>query len=551
MKRNRTAPRFVLLACTLMACPLIACNGTIGDTADNLPLPEEPRAEADTSAADGLRIWRLSNQQYTRAISRLLGENEAITDDLIPEVSGHGFANTVSQNSIGLSRAVEYQFIAQTMAANAVADPERMATIWPCGDDMFSDAGCVERFVEDFGRRAFRRDLLEEERQTYIEFFTGTRNDTDGPTAVALTVETMLQSPFFLYRTEVGDLEAELPAVGELVELTNQEKATFLAFTLWGEPPDDALLESFEDPSTPIAEHAARMLQDPRFAAGFDDFMQSLLELPTLDFAAPAVGYEADWNALRESMRREPRAFLDHLFFSGEVPADFAQLWTADYNFADERLAPLYGVAAPATAFSRVQPPEPRPGMLGQLGVLASHSLPDGTSPPRRGKLVARRLLCRSIPEPPDNIMPEEDYGEGALTTRDFFEAITGEGTCGAACHVFLNPPGFALEEYDSVGVWRDTENGAPIRTEVDLSSFGIGTIDGAAGLGEALAGSDEARECLAREYYRFAMGRLERPENAELIEQLQARFVESDGDLRTFVTHVLTHPAMAQRRVR
>ena len=106
--------------------------------------------------------------------------------------------------------------------------------------------------------------------------------------------------------------------------------------------------------------------------------------------------------------------------------------------------------------------------------------------------------MCEDIPDPPANIDVDEEAGGMAQTTRDYYDVLTGEGTCGAACHVFLNPPGFAFEHFDAVGVWRDSENGVPVDSAVDLSSLGLEPVDGAMGLGHAIADSEKAKACFA-----------------------------------------------------
>ncbi|MEM6957383.1 MAG: DUF1585 domain-containing protein, partial [Myxococcota bacterium] len=105
-------------------------------------------------------------------------------------------------------------------------------------------------------------------------------------------------------------------------------------------------------------------------------------------------------------------------------------------------------------------------------------------------------------------------------------------------------------ENFDAVGAWRDTENGVPIDAAVDLGSLGLGQVDGPIELGRAIAESDRARACLARQYFRFALGRIEKPENTEVLEALEAQFVASEGELRRLLANTLGERAMHTRRM-
>ena len=216
----------------------------------------------------------------------------------------------------------------------------------------------------------------------------------------------------------------------------------------------------------------------------------------------------------------------------------------------DAQLADIYGVEAPPQGFERVDTGGRRPGLLGHAGVLAAHSLPDGTSPPRRGKLIAERFACFGIPEPPDNIEVSEDVRQRVTTTRGYFEALTGPGTCGAGCPVLLTPPGFAFEHFDQVGRWRDAEGDIPVDSAVDLGPLGLGAVTGAAELGRDLGSADNVLDCFTKEYYRYVMGRIERGDDRALVRDVSAAFREARGDLRALLTDMLAREAMYTRQM-
>ena len=520
-------------------------------------MPQAPDLEPPLAATGAPRVWRLSNAQYARSVDALLGSGgEASAASFLGEVGGHGFANSADRNPIGDQRALEYQRAAQELAQGVVEDPDRLRTLWPCAPKTtgFDDEACVTQFVGTFVSQAFRRPLLQEEAADYQAFFEQVRDEIDGKTAIQMVIETVLQSPSFLYRTEVGPLNAPPPVDGQLIGLTPHERASLLSYVLWGAPPDRHLSASAKDLDTEQGrrEHVAQMLDDPRLLQGFETFIFGLLELEALEHASPPEGFEQEWDRLRQSMRQEPRHFLEYVLFSGKVSPNFGELWRAPYNFADERLASIYGVDGPrGQGFAKVDTAGVRPGLLGQAGVIASHSLPDGTSPPRRGKLIAQRFACQSVPPPPDNIPIPDEIATAPLTTRAYFEAVTGPGTCGAGCHVFLNPPGFAFEHFDQVGRWRSKEGTMAIDSAVDLSALGFGQVQGAADLGHQIATSDHALDCFGREFYRYVMGRLDTQQEQPMIAKVSDVFRHAGGDLRVLLLELLTRDPLYQREYR
>jgi hypothetical protein len=561
MQAEIRAMREVVLVLAMLA--LAGCSGELlagpaaphGAPRFGTPT-DRPVAPSELPAPDHARIWRLTAPQYENTVRDLLGTDREVRDLLLADSGAHGFANGV-ENVVREAHMVIYARIARELAAETVADPARLARIWPCASDQFDDAVCQRRFVETFGLRALRRPLGEDEIAGYVALLGGSLAELDGPTAVALVIETMLQTPSFLFRTELG-----VPSVDRDLARTPMsayERASMLAYLLWNTMPDDRLFEaatdgSLLDPAVLRAE-AERMMDDPRALSAVGELVLGLVGYEHLDPQTRPTGVE-DWDATRRSMRAETIAFVQYVVLSGETEPTMRELYTADYHFVDRYLAPIYGIEGGDTLV-RVPTESPeRIGLLTHAGVLAAHSLPDATSPPRRGKLIARRLLCRAGAPPPDNIPIPEGAAEAARTQREFFELVTGEGTCGSACHVELNPPGFAFEHFDQNGRYRTEEtNGYAIDSAVDLGALGLASdVGGAADLARQLADSEEAERCFARQFYRYALGRMDRARRGDgspdtlWLELLGSHFVDRGGDIRALMIDFVTQERVYDR---
>src|SRR5262249_33692495 len=160
-------------------------------------------------------------------------------------------------------------------------------------------------------------------------------------------------------------------------------------------------------------------------------------------------------------------------------------LLSAPFTFVDERLAPLYGVAAPAGGgLARVElDPARRAGVLTQLGLLAVHATPTRSSPIARGLLVREQLPCDSLPHPPAGSASKLPPERAAATTRERFSQHAKDIAC-SGCHEDIDPIGFTFESYDPVGRWRTHENGHPIDDSGSVEGADIeGSVHGAAEL--------------------------------------------------------------------
>jgi hypothetical protein len=209
-------------------------------------------------------------------------------------------------------------------------------------------------------------------------------------------------------------------------------------------------------------------------------------------------------------MKEETRQFIRHVIL--ELNGNYETLMTSRTSFVNAELAAVYGLSGSfGTEFQEVELDDTRAGLLTQTGFLASHAYPIDPSPIHRGVFIQRRVLCTEIPDPPGNVdtnLPEPDAT--LKTNRQIIEAFTANEPC-VNCHSLVNEPGYAFENYDAIGQWRDTDNGEPVDPTGSIALGGPDTsFENAIGLVTAIAQSDVAKRCYVTQWYRYGFAREE-----------------------------------------
>lgn len=535
--------RVAFVAVLLSGCVGAIDHGeTSGPGSDGTLAPAAPAPAVPGRA----RIWRLTNRQYDNTVADLLGDRTGSAGRFLADVGGHGFANSADLSLVTQQAAVHYQLAAQRLARDAVADDARLAALLPCKLGELPDDGCARRFIQTFGRRAFRRPLQAEEVTGYFGLYAAARGELDARTGIQLVIETMLQSPSFLFRTELGT------GGRGAVRLDPYETAAALSYYLWDTMPDERLMGAADQDAlgtrAQIQAQVARLLEDRRARPVVAGFFTQILDYPELAFVnRPGT---AEYAAIKASMAKETETFVEDLVFGGG--GDLATLLTATHTFADAALARVYGVAPPAQPFARVAlDPAQRAGILTHPGFLSVHALQENSGPPRRGRFVLEKMICQSIPDPPDDVPLPEKKGGGPETTRQFFERVTAPAAC-AGCHNLLNPAGFVFENYDQNGRFRTTENGLPVDASVDLAALPAlelaGRISGTVELAKLLARHPVVRPCLVRQAFRFAFGRGEGPGDARTLDEILSRFRQSGETLKELPAAIASSEAFVTR---
>ena len=357
----------------------------------------------------------------------------------------------------------------------------------PAGDEGAAHE-CAREILSTLARRAYRRPVTERDLDVLLSFYEDGLRDGGFEAGIELGLRRLLAGPEFLFRVVRDPAEA---APGTNYRLADLELASRLSFFLWSSIPDDELLDAavagrLREPEV-LEAQVRRMLADERASALVENFAGQWLYLRNVPALVPDENRFPDFGeALRRAMQRETELFVESVLREDRSALD---LLTADYTFVNERLARHYDIPnVYGSHFRRVALPDAaRRGLLGHGSILAATAYPTRTSPVLRGKWVLENLLGTPPPLPPPDVPSlEETTGEGRpLSMREAMEQHRANPVC-SSCHRLMDPPGFALEQFDAVGKYRrHNEANAPIDASGVLPD---GTaFEGAAGLRDAL----------------------------------------------------------------
>lgn len=481
------------------------------------------------------RLRRLDREQYQRAVRDLLGVSFEPGADFPTDEKVAAFAsNTVTP----LDRLAVEQYLD---AAVQIADlaVQKLDQLTSCDRTKLGDAACAADFIATLGARAYRRPLTDAESARYTQQFAAAASFEDGVRA-ALTA--LLISPHFLYQEELSATPTEGPRL-----LDGYELATRLSLTLWGSVPDDTLMQAAAAGELGTVEQvraqAERMLDDDRAADTLESFHLQWLGLEDLDDLAKDPTAFPNFDAtLPAAMRDETARFVDYVFRRAPE-GTLETLLTAPLAFPEGQLAAIYGVAPNADPEQPVSlDPTQRAGILTQAAFLATQAHPNQTSPVLRGVVVLRNVMCVELPNPPPNVNNATPELTPNATTRERFDAHTANPAC-ASCHSLIDPVGFAFEHYDAIGQYRATENGIAVDSSGALTQADGSTVafDDAVGLSKALAQSPDVRKCVVRQWFRYALGRVESDADTCSLARLDDAFAASGFNLRELLLSLVS----------
>lgn len=489
--------------------------GTGGPGGDPYSIPTSPPAAVLVATP---RVSRLSRQQWSNAVRDLL----KLTDisDIDSGVSGDalvGFDDEANALYVTEQLRSELFDASEKLADKVTGDATALARLVPANAPTDA-AGKAKAFITSFGQRAFRRSLTDAEVTTHVGLFN------QGPTlypsvdsfkaGVSLVVQAMLQSPYFLYRTELGT-----PAAGATqVPLNDWEVGAKVALAVTNTIPDDALLAAAAagqlHDKAGITAQANRLLGGSTGTAGLGNFNFQVYRLGTYDGITRDPTVFPDFTtSTPAAMKQEVLQFLNWIFRQNRGIKDF---YTTPVGFVDSLLAPLYGVSGtfstdPLTLTQVNLDPNQRSGLLTQAGFLSSY-LGVGNEPDiiHRGVFIAERLLCKTLPPPDPKAAGTMIPVTPNLTNRQRVEMTTGKGTCGEACHSALfNPLGYAFENYDAIGKYRTTDVGQAVNTADSYTLDGqLQTFNNGIELSNLLANAKETHACYVQNMMNYLHGR-------------------------------------------
>ena len=409
----------------------------------------------------------------------------------------------------------EFQVTGPVKVAGVSDTPSRRK-IFSCHPaDAAGEIPCAKRILSALARQAYRRPVTANDLEDLLSFYQSGRNGGDFESGIRTALQVILASPEFVFRFERTPAGV---APGTNYRVTDLELASRLSFFLWSSAPDDALLTvaaqgRLHDPVV-LETQVKRMLADPRSEALAASFAGQWLHLQNLKDANPDLYLFPNFDrTLAQSMRRETELLFEDVVHNDRNVLD---LLTANYTFVDERLAKHYGIPnVLGNRFRRVELTDPnRFGLLGEGGILTLTSTAIRTSPVQRGKYVMEVLLGTPPPPAPPNVpaLPENADARTANITkqqsvRDRMQEHRASPAC-ASCHKLMDPIGFALENFDAVGIWRTMDSGMPIDTSGQM--FDGAKLDGPVSLRKAvLKHSDSFLGTFTENLLAYGMGRV------------------------------------------
>jgi hypothetical protein len=435
-------------------------------------------------------------------------------------------------------------------AAGSGDTPSRRRIFTCLPADPAEEAQCAGRILAGLATRAYRRPIADDDPAlaALLGFYEAGRAEGSFDAGIQRALARLLVDPEFIFRIESEP--ADLPP-GAVYRVSDVDLASRLSFFLWSSIPDDALLATaaageLRNPGV-LEREVQRMLADPKADALVSNFAVQWLQLRLLDTVLPE-NRKFDGN-LRHALRTETE-----LLFASVLREDrsIVDLLDADYTFVDERLAEHYGLPnIRGSRFRRVElpPSSPRRGLLGQGSLLTLTSAPNRTSPVKRGQWVLNSLLGTPAPQPPDNVETnlEETAPAGSATTmRQRLEQHQANPSC-AMCHSLIDPLGFALENFDAIGEWRETEAGQAVNargTFVDGSE-----LDGVGGLRRLLL---ERRELFVAAFTEklltYALGRTLEPYDMPVVREIVRTAAKDDYRFSALVRGIVESEPMQFR---
>ncbi|MEO7189727.1 MAG: DUF1592 domain-containing protein [Vicinamibacterales bacterium] len=510
-------------------------------------------------------VHRLNNREYANTIRDLLylPADFDVASDFPADERGDGFDNNAATLTISPLLIEHYLAAAEKATVAALGlDPQKAppaAVTTPGGSPTFNSRNRLNepsaRFREDFADRqgkirlnvevlaprAFRRPVSKQEIDELMKFaalsFAHAGESFDQ--ATGLVARAAIMSPEFLFRME---RDPHPDGTGKVFEITEYQLASRLSYFLWSTMPDPALFAAAKNGTlrATLDTEIARMLQDPRAISLTKDFLGQWLEIRGLHETTNADP------ALLTAMQGETEHFFDYIVRNNRSIMDFLD---ADYTFVNERMAKLYGLTGiTGNDYQKVQvDPSQRGGIFTQASVLTLTSKPLGTtrrtSPVVRGKWILENIFNQSIPPPPPNV-PSLDIDpnkELKGTVRQIFEQHRADPTC-AGCHARMDPYGFALENYDGYGAWRQQDNHIDVDASGEINGKTFKTpVEFRRILAER---KDDFRRGFIKKMVSYALGRGIQRDDKPSLDAIEAA-VKAEGDtiLSVMVNVVKSYP--------
>jgi hypothetical protein len=489
------------------------------------------------ASLDSRRIRRLTREEYANTLKDLLGTPTDYGATLPADQVVNGFDGNSDVLEVGSLLADQLRQNAET-----IADAFDLGSI---GCPASQGEACARTFAQTFGQRALRRPLKQDEVDRYAALFQVGAANGGFEVGIRTIVQGMLQSPSFLYRTELGTHTSDGFA------LTPWEVASELSYLFWRTMPDAELTQhaTSGDLLQPdvVAAEAARLLASPRANAMLDGFVDEWLEVDRIaQSPKDAATYPSFTPAVLGDMIGETHAFFENV--ARDPQGTFATLLTADYSYVTPSLAQFYGLTSPPNGQGLVKTnvaPD-RGGLLTLGSILTTEATPTAANPVRRGKLVRVRMLCQDVPPPPPGLNAKIPPLDPKAPNRQKFAAHESNPSC-SGCHQLLDPIGFGFERFDGVG--RVLSGTIDTTGAIKGSASSDTTFDGVRDLEQKLAASDDARTCFVRQWVRSALGVSDTDSSGAEITRLASATKASGTSVQALLRAMAAAPYMTKRK--
>jgi hypothetical protein len=487
------------------------------------------------------RFVRLTNTQWANSVRDILALPAAsgLEGNFQSAVSGTtDFSNNELVLDVNQRSWTDFQAASEMLATQVTATDAALARVYTGTD--------AAGFVTAFGRRAYRRPLTNAEKSTYMTLFTsgstlaGTRSAF--AKGASLVIRAMLQSPFFLYRSEMGTNAAPLGGY---------EIAAKLALWLRGTTPNDALLDSAAGPgkldtAAGAVALATTMMGEATAAPIMRRFHGELLHFDRYGTISK-INVPTYKDALNAEYQESSYLFFDKIFTQGLGVRD---ILTATWGFVGPGMAALYegGVAAPASGFAERTLGAQRVGYFSQLPFLTLYGFNAEPDSIHRGVSINLDVLCAPL-GPPATVIPPVPPLVAGQTNRQRIDKLTA--ACGGVCHnQNINPMGFAFEHFDGMGQYHDTENGGLTIDSSGSYGFTEGTksYSGAADLMQLLANGQQAHMCYAKKIASFGLQRDVVAPDMPLLTTMSAVSMAGGGSVKQVMLELVKHNAFRTR---
>ena len=528
-------------------------------TATSTPAAE--KAAAAPAATDQSVTIRLSPSQYRQTIADLFGSAVRVNGRFEPEQRDQGLLAIGARVENFTDSGFEVYYRIGRDIAGQVVDEKHRKTLIGCEpkNEAARDDQCAKQFFSRLGPALYRRPLTDAEvNRSVVAAGTAADSLKDFYSGMRLSLGQMMVSPNFLWRFRGMEADPKNP---NQKRMNAYNKAAQLSYVLWNTTPDQQLMLAAKngqlDTPAGLSKEVDRMLQSPRVADGVRAFFADMLSFSDFDHVAKdPIFFPRYTQPIRDQAQEQTlRTIVDHVV---SRHGDYRDLFTTPQTFLTVDLGALYGVPVVDTT-DNGQPQrwiphnyaagDARAGLLSQASFTTLWSPAARTSPTERGKALRQQLLCQKVPPPPGNVEFKfvDDTSNPLLkTTRQRLEAHVANPVC-AGCHKLMDPLGLALENFNSGGEYRDSENGIKIDATGELNGK---RYDGPLGLGKVLHDDPAVTNCVATRAFAYATGYMP-PTNDPRWTKVQQSFVASKYDvielLRAVATSDLAYSPLTQ----